>query len=238
MEPWNVTARNLPEHANNLIHTDAGAQAAGYPRALVAGVTVYAYAVHLPAMRWGLDWARSGTAEVRFRAPVHDQDLVTCSTTVDEAALDVVVTVDDALRAECRFAAGAAVEPGDLRAGEAVPVVERRLVGEWDDHARRIGDDELTLFQDAGVVHPAAWPSLANGVMHQHIVQGSWIHTRSRIQHHDVAPIGATAVAESSVIERFTTRSGERAILDVHISVDGRPVATIEHEAIVRLAAG
>ena len=27
---WTVTARNLPEHARNPIHTDAGAQAAGH----------------------------------------------------------------------------------------------------------------------------------------------------------------------------------------------------------------
>ena len=37
--PWSVTAQNLPEHARNAIHTDEGAQAAGFPRALVAGVT-------------------------------------------------------------------------------------------------------------------------------------------------------------------------------------------------------
>jgi hypothetical protein len=35
--PWTVVARNLPEHARNPIHTDAGAHAAGLPRALVAG---------------------------------------------------------------------------------------------------------------------------------------------------------------------------------------------------------
>jgi len=43
---WTVTAQNLAEHARNPIHTDAGAQAAGFPRALVAGVTTYAYLTH------------------------------------------------------------------------------------------------------------------------------------------------------------------------------------------------
>ena len=28
-QPWSVTAVNLPEHARNAIHTDAGARAAG-----------------------------------------------------------------------------------------------------------------------------------------------------------------------------------------------------------------
>ena len=44
--PWTVTARNLAHHARNPIHTDAGAQAQGFPRALVAGVTTYAYLTH------------------------------------------------------------------------------------------------------------------------------------------------------------------------------------------------
>ena len=40
--PWRLVARNLPAHAGNPIHTDVGARAAGYPSALVAGVTVHA----------------------------------------------------------------------------------------------------------------------------------------------------------------------------------------------------
>ena len=44
---WSVKAQNLPEHARNPIHTDAGAQAAGFPRALVAGVTTSVSYTHL-----------------------------------------------------------------------------------------------------------------------------------------------------------------------------------------------
>jgi hypothetical protein len=36
------------------------------------------------------------------------------------------------------------------------------------------------------------------------------------------------------VVRRFQSH-GERAILDVHIEIDGRIVATLEHEAIVAL---
>ena len=43
-------------------------------------------------------------------------------------------------------------------------------------------------------------------------------------------------VVEGWLVDRFTARSGERAVVDVRISVDGHPVAAIEHEAIVRLA--
>jgi hypothetical protein len=46
--PWTVTAHNLPEHAPNPIHTDAGAHAAGSPRALMAG-QLDAHPQHRPA---------------------------------------------------------------------------------------------------------------------------------------------------------------------------------------------
>ena len=51
--PWSIVARNLTDHASNPIHTDAGARAAGFPRALVAGVTTYTYCVHPIAEHWG-----------------------------------------------------------------------------------------------------------------------------------------------------------------------------------------
>ncbi|MCX6532667.1 MAG: hypothetical protein NTW34_00525 [Actinobacteria bacterium] len=53
---WQIIAGNLPEHARNPIHTDDGAQAAGFPRALVAGVTTYAYLTHPLIVAWGRDW--------------------------------------------------------------------------------------------------------------------------------------------------------------------------------------
>ena len=73
---WSAPAVNLPEHADNAIHTDAGARAAGFPSALVAGVTVYAYMTHVPVAAWGPDWLRGGGAHVRFRSPIFDHDLV------------------------------------------------------------------------------------------------------------------------------------------------------------------
>ena len=69
---WSIKAQNLPEHARNPIHTDAGAQAAGFPRALVAGVTTYAYMTHPLIVAWGEDWLARGGGEIRFRRPVFD----------------------------------------------------------------------------------------------------------------------------------------------------------------------
>ena len=93
LQPWSVTAVNLPEHGENPIHTDAGAIAAGFPGALVAGATVYAYLTHVPTAAWGLEWLSGGGAEVRFSSPVMNGALVDCVPIdgVVEARVDAVV---------------------------------------------------------------------------------------------------------------------------------------------------
>jgi hypothetical protein len=108
------------------------------------------------------------------------------------------------------------------------------LVDQWINYAERAGAD-LALCAEAAVVHPSVWLALANGVMTRHLVDGPWIHTGSRIVHHAAVPVGVSALVEATVVDRFDTRSGSRAVVDVRISVDGLPVVTIEHEALVSL---
>ena len=61
------------------------------------------------------------------------------------------------------------------------------------------------------------------------------MHTRSKISHHGLIQIGSVATVESRVINRFETRTGNRAVVDVSISVDGEKVVGVEHEAIISL---
>lgn len=229
-------AQNLPEHAGNPIHTDEGAQAAGFPAALVAGVTTYAYLTHPLVAAWGVDWVRSGGGEVRFRSPVFAGQAIDCVPVEDDGGAWVVEARGDGdERARALLTARRAGDPvRALRAGEALAMRRIQLVGELsDEYGIRAGDD-LDLYRREAIVHPAVWPALANLVVHVDVARGSWIHTRSRIDHHDVAPVGAWADITAVVVERFQ-RSGERAILDVAIDVDGQRVATLEHEAIVEL---
>lgn len=243
VQAWTVTARNLPEHAGNPIHSDEGARQAGYPSALVAGVTVYAYLTHVPASHWGVEWVRRGTAEVAFRAPVLAGDVVVCEPVTGDGpaagtsagTMAVTALVDGQERATARFSVAlGAPHLDDALGGEPLVPLEVELTGDWHGYGRRAGDD-LELYDAAGIVHPAVWPALANSVVHQQLVTGSWIHTRSRIRHRDTAPIGAAAVVEAAVVRRFSSRAGDRAVLDVRILVEGRPVAELEHEAIVSL---
>lgn len=245
---WSVRAQNLPEHAHNRIHTDEGAAEAGFPGALVAGVTTYAYQCHPLIAAWGLDWVAHGGCELRLRAPVFQDDLVRC---VPSPGEDDTVIID-ALVADSPKAGLTAGDPGLAkpratvrawrvdqrvqgdRPGADLPVYRFALDGKHGpDYSMRAGDD-LDLLVHEGVVHPACWPSLANGIFSNELVRGSWIHTRSRITHHGLALAGADIEISSRVIERFI-RSGERAIVDMVIKADGKVVCTIEHEAIINL---
>lgn len=241
--PWTVVAQNLPEHARNPIHTDEGARAAGFPRALVAGVTTYAYLTHPVLVAWGADWLERGGGEVRFRRPVFDGDLVRCDVDVEvgaevgDGAGAVIVSARTDEPEQPRAVFHAVRRSGQVprvREGEVLRPAEIVLAGEWgSDYGRRAGDD-LALCDELGVVHPAVWPALANQVVHAQVARGSWIHTRSILRHHALAPAGSTAIVRGVVVRRFESH-GERAVLDVVVEVDGRVVATLEHEAIVAL---
>ena len=77
---------------------------------------------------------------------------------------------------------------------------------------------------------------MANYVVEKNLVTGAWVHTRSKISHHDLVQIGSVATVESRVINRFETKTGSRAVVDVSVIVAGEKVAEVEHEAIVSLS--
>jgi acyl dehydratase len=231
LQPWSVTAVNLPEHADNPIHTDAGARAGGFSGALVAGVTTYAAMTHLPVTAWGREWISNGSTAVRFRQPILDGDTVDCTV---EDNRRVTAAVDGGVRVEADFVVG--VRDSIVhRSGEALLPIEFVLDATWSDYGMRAGDDS-SIYADDGIAHPSSWPRIANQFCHEQLVTGSWIHVRSRIAHLGVAPIGAEIRAVANVVERIDSRAGERAILDVLIAADGRDVAAVEHEAIISLA--
>lgn len=233
LKPWSIRAINLPEHAHNPIHTDSGAKAAGFPAALVAGVTVYAYLTHPPMAAWGHDWLSQGGGELRLKKPVFEADTVECRINANGNAQTVAATVSDAPKAT--FDVWERAPAPAMRSGEELMAREMRLTEQWARYGLRAGDDPA-LYPDAAVAHPAIWPNLANGIFSDRLVSGPWIHTRSKIWHQGVARVGDALRIESTVIDRFSSRAGERAVVDMAISANGQPVVRIEHEALVSLS--
>jgi acyl dehydratase len=230
LDAWSAVAVNLPEHADNAIHTDVGARAAGFPSALVAGVTVYAYLTHVPAAAWGYDWLAGGGGHVQFRTPVLEGDNVSFVPVNDT----VEARVGGAMRSACAMSLVGARPPKCTGAGQRLDAISFVADQRWNDYAWRAGDD-LAIYADEQIVHPVTWMRVANDFFHTQVVNGSWIHVRSNLQHLGVASIGSQIDATAVVVERFDSRAGKRAILDVEISADGTPVARYEHEAIIEL---
>lgn len=226
---WSIAAVNLPEHADNPVHTVEGGAAAGYAGAVVAGTTVFAYLTRPVAQAWGRAWLVGGGLEVWFRGPVLADEQVV----VAGGPEGVTAMVDDRLCA--RLAPERVVDPPASPEGDRLDPMVVVLDDRWSGYAARAGED-LSLHEEEGLVHPAVWPSLANRVFATQLIDGAWVHTRSRIRHLGPAAPADTVVIESWEIDRFETRSGERAVVDIRMSIDGRPVCAVEHEAIVRLA--
>lgn len=230
LEAWSVQAINLPEHNDNPMHVDEGARAAGFPAALVAGTTVYAYMTHLPAVAWGRSWIDGGGCQVKLKAPVFDRDLVECSATED-FVVQACVTGEIKASLEIWPEAVTPTTP----TGESLAAMAFNLDEPIGAYGIRAGDN-LDIYAHDQIVHPAAWPVIGNRVTIPNFVTGPWIHVRSRVQHLGQAPLGSVAHAETYLLDRFQTRAGERVILDIRVSIEGRPVAAIEHESIIKLA--
>jgi len=241
-QPWSVTAINLPDHADNPIHTDVGARAAGFDSALVAGTTVYAYMTHPVVAAWGTQWVRNGGAELRLRRPVFDGDRVTCtvgsanasasgpSSPVAECVVEAEVAGDSRASLELfKTVSAPSQAPGDRLSPLEVIMSEHHLT-----YGMRAGDT-LSAYVDRGIAPPVTWVNLANAVFVEHLVTGPWIHVRSRIYHQNVASLGATVRVEPTLIRRFESRAGERALVDMRFFADDMAVAVVEHEAIITL---
>src|SRR5689334_15605294 len=79
MSLYQVRAYNTAHDSENKIHDDAVAKRFGFTGALVPGVDVYAYMMHLPVARWGREFLERGAAECRFMSPVYDGEMVDVS---------------------------------------------------------------------------------------------------------------------------------------------------------------
>lgn len=231
LQPWQTSAINLAEHADNPVHTDEGATAAGFPSALVAGTTVHAYLTHPAAAAWGSDWLDRGWSQLRLIAPMFDNDTVDLVPNEDGV---IHALVGGLLRATLEVATHAPTAP-ERTVLEQHPELAFDLTNDLGTYGLRAGDD-LAIYPTEGRAHPSVWPSIGNSVTKKFHVTGPWVHVRSAITHLGFVANDAVVTARSAVVDRFETRAGQRVVLDIEASVDGTAVARIEHESIIRLA--
>src|SRR5262245_32834237 len=89
MSTYRVQAHNSAHDSENKIHDDTVARSYGFTGALVPGVDVYAYMMHLPVARWGREFLERGAAECKFTSPVYDGESVEVTGGDDQGAIEV-----------------------------------------------------------------------------------------------------------------------------------------------------
>lgn len=253
---WAVTARNLPAHAGNPIHTDAGARAAGFPAALIAGVTVHAWLTHPAVAAWGDAWRRWGGGAVRFRRPVLDGEIVRCVAAAEGAGLRIEARPGDdtdgraVLVAEPPDATWPAPEPfpvtprhdrfpadaSVLNAVERLGSIDAVLGDDWGaSYAAQVGDD-LDVYARGSAVHPGVFLEAAHLALTRNIGLTAWIHTASTYRHHDaLVPVGTSVSVRSRVVDAAVRNGRDEIRLAVQIVAGDRVIVSVDHLAIIRL---
>lgn len=258
MRSYRVQAYNTAHSSENRIHDDAVARRFGFSGALVPGVEVYAYMMHLPVERWGRAFLERGTAACRLTSPVYDGE------TADVAGRDE----GDAMTIEVisggrSCATGSASLPAD---GAAAPALERfppadppamksrpaaspetlpigailnsvPLEASADLAAGYLRDVRETddVYSREGLVHPGSVLRLCNLALLQNVLLGPWIHVGSVVQNFGVARVGENLTARSRVLANYERKGHLFVELDVLVLSDGaRPVAQVRHTAIYR----
>ena len=258
MAPYRVQAYNTAHSSENKIHDDAVARRLGFSGALVPGVEVYAYLMHLPVARWGRAFLERGTAECRFTSPVYDGETVEIAGREEGNALSLEATS----RGQ-RCATGSARLPSepstppsvDRFPGGRLPAMENRPpagpttlpVGACLGSPSLVASEELLsgylrdvretdeLYAREGLVHPGTVLRMCNYALLQNVLLGPWIHVGSKVQNFGLARAGETLTARPHVAGNYERKGHLFVELDVLVLSEGlRPVAQVLHTAIYR----
>ena len=262
MNPYRVQAYNLSHASENKIHDDTVARKLGFSGALVPGVEVYAYMMHLPVERWGRAFLERGTAECRFTTPVYDGEIAEVTgreegdARVDAIAIEVTSRGKSSATGSARLPANAAIPPAlDRFPPNTPPSMETRpaaspetlavggilntrsLEASAEVVANYLRDVRETddLYAREKLVHPGTVLRLCNQALVQNVRLGPWIHVGSKVQNLGLAYVGETLTARSRVTGNYERKGHLFVDLDVLVLGEStRPVAQVQHTAIYR----
>ena len=237
MKTYRVQAYNTAQASENKIHDDAVARRLGFTGALVPGVDVYAYMMHLPVGRWGRAFLERGAAECRFANPVYDGEMAEVAGRDDADAIAIEVTCGGRScatgRRACRrtprsrqagsFSASQPAGDGEPPRRESGDAARRCCPGldpagserrfrrrlSWDV---RETDD---LYAREGLVHPGTVLRMCNHALLKNVLLGPWIHVGSVVQNFSAARVGETLVARARVRANYERKGHLFVELDV-----------------------
>jgi acyl dehydratase len=242
---WLARPRNLSDEG---IHSDEAARRLGFAGGFVPGVSLYAHVV-AELLRQGADWLCEGSVAYRFRRPVYDGEEVRFAVDADSFA---ITPRDDG--ADVRAS-------GQLSLTDAVPEVPRRRPVTPDRAA--LGDrgqigvplqirvtprperieaalaasGEFDWREGERTLLPVSLWLNPIDLVRAHYEAAVTIHVGGRVWHHAPVYVGETVVKRGA-ITGFEERRGNSLVtfLVAIETVEGRPVATVEHTSVYALA--
>ena len=248
MPSYTITARNPATESENRIHADDVAQRYGFRGGLVPGVTVYGYV----ATRLADDpeWIAEGRAEVRFRKPCYDGELLEIDLRPDGA-------IEVRSRGEVCVTGRSSIgedDPGPaVVSPERAPAPDHRVPASRESLAKgtSLGWFPLPTGSEAharylkkiscenwahDAVHPGLLLDAANSVLVANVVLPPWIHVESSIAHRRAVRIGEPVEVHAAVADEWAHKGHRFVRLDVTWRSAGEVVAAGRHVAIWRLA--
>lgn len=256
-----LIARNTAAESDNKIHDDAEARRYGYAGGLVPGVTLYAYLTQLAVAFYGPAWLERGTADVSFRRPVYEEELVHCAGETRDAAaadptLDLRVLRDTSACAGGTFALGSGGAGPSLPAGsppaaelpelrpDNVPIgvplapLQSAISAEGAAAYAEGTSDPNPWYRGrspfGGTLVPPGWLAARQATLLRHNFRfGPSIHARTVARH--LAPAFAGRAYETRAVIRETSeRNGNHyLVLDAETRDDqDRVVYRVEHHSI------
>ena len=252
---YRVQAYNTAHDSENKIHDDAVARRYGFTGALVPGVDVYAYMMHLPVARWGRAFLERGAAECRFLSPVYDGEVAEVTGKEEGGDLSLEVTSQGK-----RCAAGtatlleqAAPAPPLSRYPTApLPALEQRPAASaaslplgavlgtftlettpevFDRYLQDLRETE-ELYRREKLLHPGTVLRMCNFALFKNVQLGPWIHVGSAIRNLGAARVGDTLSSRALVTGNYERKGHLFVELDVLVLAGERPIAQVLHTAI------
>lgn len=244
---YTMTARNPATESENRIHADDIARRYGFRGGLVPGVTVYGYVATGLA---GPDWVARGRAEVRFRKPCYEGDLLEIDLGSD-GAIEVRSRGEVCVTGRASVGAGS---PGPaVVSRDRAPAPGRRPPASRSSLAKgtSLGWIPLPAGQEAlsgylgkigaggwalDALHPGMLLEGANWVLAANVVLPPWIHVESSITHRRAVRVGEAVEVHAAVAEEWERKGHRFVALDVAWRSAGDVVAAGRHVAIWQLA--
>ena len=233
---------------SNPIHSTEVAKAYGFSGPLVGGVTVWGWATDTILEALGEEWLRLGWAEYSFRQPTMpgdemlNQDNVTC--VVGKVGKGKAEWSNEFVRSK------SLTPTGDEQQKKSLTLENAEIGSDWAAMKVDFTEDVATEFTSEKqqtnnplfvgsnpIAHPSWTAGWAEQLMRHNYDIPTSMHTRSRVQHHDIDTAGTAVTGAAHMVDAYERKAHHFVNFDVLLQdQNGVDLAQLRHWTIFKIA--